>query len=42
MRDFLAEAFGYVNLDWHKYVRMDPEYFRPTEVDHLLADGRRG
>lgn len=39
--DFLDEAFGYVNLDWHDYVRIDPRYFRPTEVDYLLADTTR-
>ena len=36
--DFLDEAFGYVNLDWHDYVKIDPRYFRPTEVDYLEAD----
>ena len=38
VRDFLQEAFGYVGLDYEKYVRIDPRYFRPTEVDLLLAD----
>ncbi len=38
VRDFLDEAFGYVNLDWHDYVKIDPRYFRPTEVDYLQAD----
>ena len=38
IREFLDEAFGYVDLDWHKYVEIDPRYFRPTEVDYLLAD----
>lgn len=38
VRDFLDEAFGYVGLDWQGYVRIDPRYFRPTEVDYLLAD----
>ena len=41
VREFLDEAFGYVNLNWHDYVRIDPRYFRPTEVDHLLADPRK-
>lgn len=36
--DFLDEAFGYVDLDWHDYVKIDPRYFRPTEVDYLEAD----
>ncbi|HSF81685.1 MAG TPA: GDP-mannose 4,6-dehydratase [Anaerolineales bacterium] len=38
VREFLDEAFGYINLDWQDYVRIDQRYFRPTEVDHLLAD----
>jgi len=38
VRDFLDEAFGYVGMDWHKYVEIDPRYFRPTEVDYLLCD----
>lgn len=41
VREFLDEAFGYVNLDWRPYVHIDPKYLRPTEVDHLLADGQR-
>ncbi|MFW9817668.1 MAG: GDP-mannose 4,6-dehydratase [Candidatus Thorarchaeota archaeon] len=38
VREFLDEAFGYLNMDWNEYVRIDPRYFRPTEVDHLMAD----
>lgn len=38
VREFLDEAFGYVGLDWNKYVKIDPRYFRPTEVDYLLSD----
>ena len=41
VREFLDEAFGYLNLDWHDYVQIDPRYFRPTEVDFLLADPAR-
>ena len=41
VREFLDEAFGYVGLDWHNYVQIDPRYFRPTEVDYLLADTSR-
>jgi GDPmannose 4,6-dehydratase len=41
VREFLDEAFGYVNLDWNDYVRIDPRYFRPTEVDYLQADPTR-
>lgn len=38
VRDFLEEAFAYVNLDWKKYIEIDPRYFRPTEVECLLSD----
>jgi GDPmannose 4,6-dehydratase len=41
VREFLDEAFGYVNLDWQKYVKIDQRYFRPTEVDILLADASK-
>ena len=41
VREFLDEAFGYMNLDWNDYVRIDPRYYRPTEVDYLLADASR-
>jgi GDPmannose 4,6-dehydratase len=41
VREFLDEAFGYLNLDWHDYVKIDPRYFRPTEVDFLLADASK-
>jgi GDPmannose 4,6-dehydratase len=38
VREFLKEAFGYLGLDWEKYVEIDPRYFRPAEVDLLLGD----
>jgi len=38
VKEFLEAAFGYVNLDYNDYVRIDPRYFRPTEVDLLLSD----
>ncbi|EKE03654.1 MAG: hypothetical protein ACD_20C00172G0007 [uncultured bacterium] len=38
IREFLDEAFGYVGLDWKKYVEIDPRYFRPAEVDLLIGD----
>jgi GDPmannose 4,6-dehydratase len=41
VREFLDESFGYVGLDWKEYVRIDPRYYRPTEVDYLLADASR-
>jgi GDPmannose 4,6-dehydratase len=41
VREFLDEAFGYAGLNWQDYVKIDPRYFRPTEVDYLLADPNR-
>jgi GDPmannose 4,6-dehydratase len=38
IREFLDLAFGYVNLDWKKYVEIDPRYYRPAEVDLLIGD----
>jgi GDPmannose 4,6-dehydratase len=41
VREFLAEAFACVGLDWQAYVEIDPRYFRPAEVDALLGDATR-
>ena len=41
VKEFLTEAFGYVGLDWKKYVKIDRKYFRPTEVDYLLGDSSK-
>jgi GDPmannose 4,6-dehydratase len=41
VREFLEEAFAYVGLDWQEYVRIDPRYFRPTDVEMLIADSAR-
>ncbi|MCX6887299.1 MAG: GDP-mannose 4,6-dehydratase [Verrucomicrobia bacterium] len=41
VREFLQEAFSYVNLDWEKHVELDPRYLRPTEVDLLLGDASK-
>lgn len=38
IRQFLDYAFGHLDLDWSKYVEIDPRYFRPTEVNLLLGD----
>jgi len=38
VQEFLEEAFVYAGLDWHEYVKTDPRYFRPTEVEVLIAD----
>jgi GDPmannose 4,6-dehydratase len=38
VRDFLEEAFGFVGLDWKDFVKVDPKYYRPAEVDVLQGD----
>jgi GDPmannose 4,6-dehydratase len=37
IKEFLDIAFGYVNLDWNKYVEFDERYLRPAEVDLLIG-----
>jgi GDPmannose 4,6-dehydratase len=41
VREFLDLAFGELDLDWRPYVKIDPRYFRPTEVDLLLGDASK-
>ena len=41
VRELLDEAFGYVDLDWHDFVKVDERYFRPSEVDLLLGDASK-
>ena len=31
VREFLDVAFGFVNLDWHKYVKIDEKLIRPLD-----------
>jgi GDPmannose 4,6-dehydratase len=38
VREFVELAFSSADLDWREYVEVDPRYFRPAEVDYLLAD----
>ena len=38
VRELLDSAFGMLDLDWNRYVEIDPRYYRPTEVDALLGD----
>ncbi len=41
VKEFLDAAFSYVGLDMQEHVRIDKRYFRPTEVESLLADSRK-
>lgn len=38
VREFLRLAFEHVDLNWEDYVVVDPEFYRPAEVELLLAD----
>lgn len=39
VEDFLATAFGEVGIeDWRPFVKQNPEFMRPAEVDILLGD----
>lgn len=38
VRDLCEAAFSAVGLDWQDYVVQDPAFFRPAEVDLLVAD----
>jgi len=41
VREFVAEVFSYLELDWQKYVEIDQRYFRPSEVDYLQGDASK-
>ena len=38
VREFLEEAFSYAELNREEHVKIDSRYFRPTEVEELVAD----
>src|SRR6476646_210893 len=38
VRELVEVAFGHVGLDWAKYVKLDPRFLRPAEVDHLIGN----
>ena len=39
--DWVRMAFEHVGLEWDKYVKFDPRYLRPTEVDDLIGDASK-
>jgi GDPmannose 4,6-dehydratase len=41
VREFLQLAFNRVGLDWQKYVEIDPKFYRPAEVDHLIGNAEK-
>ncbi len=41
VRDFVEAAFSHAGLEWNEFIEIDPKFFRPAEVDHLIADSSR-
>jgi GDPmannose 4,6-dehydratase len=41
VQEFVETAFGYVNLDWRDHVVIDPQFFRPAEVQLLLGSAEK-
>ncbi|MDX2021832.1 MAG: GDP-mannose 4,6-dehydratase [Deltaproteobacteria bacterium] len=41
VKECLEVAFKTMGLNWEEHVEIDPRYFRPTEVDHLLGDASK-
>jgi GDPmannose 4,6-dehydratase len=41
VRDLVATAFTHVGLNYERYVKLDPAFLRPAEVDHLIGDSSK-
>ncbi len=41
VREFCEKSFAYLDMDYRDFVIQDPRYFRPAEVDLLVADATR-
>jgi GDPmannose 4,6-dehydratase len=41
VRELVEVAFGSVGLDWRQYVKIDPAFIRPAEVDLLVGDAAK-
>ena len=41
VQEMLELAFDRLKLDWKKHVKIDPKYYRPTEVDLLIGDASK-
>jgi GDPmannose 4,6-dehydratase len=41
VKEWIELCFGLLGLDWQKFVRVDPRYFRPAEVDLLQGDSSK-
>jgi GDPmannose 4,6-dehydratase len=41
VREFVQRVFARLDLDWERYVKVDPRYFRPSEVEFLQGDSSK-
>jgi GDPmannose 4,6-dehydratase len=41
VREFCDKAFSYLDMDYKEYVIQDPRFYRPAEVDLLVADSTK-
>ncbi len=41
VEEFVQIAFDFLDLDWRRYVVVDPEFYRPTEPETLQADASK-
>lgn len=42
VKDFISAAFSYIGVyDWSNYIKIDPKFFRPAEVDVLVGDASK-
>jgi len=41
VRELVEVAFEHAGLEWKRYVRLDPKFLRPAEVDHLIGDASK-
>lgn len=41
VQELVQVAFDYVGLNWQDYVRIDPRFVRPAEVDLLIGDSSK-
>ena len=38
VKDFLQASFNFVDLNYEDYLEIDPDLYRPAEVDYLKSD----
>jgi GDPmannose 4,6-dehydratase len=41
VQELVEVAFAHAGLDWRAYVKQDPAFLRPAEVDHLIGDASK-